>query len=93
MAKVTLNIKIPINVMNSLIDKDRLNSEWLSTFIENNFIWLTENIKKEPFKTFTVNYNFKVDKQLHRRLKYQAIHLDMALNEMIGRLLGVYYVD
>lgn len=86
----TINIKIPLNIAQDLDDRARLNPQWLTSFILANWENVTLVIDK-PVEGLSYNYSFKVDDKLHKMVKLKAVELNMPMNELLGRLLQIFY--
>ena len=45
----------------------------------------------KPIGELSYNYTFKITKDLHKSIKLIALEVDIPMNELIGRLLVMYY--
>jgi len=86
----TINIKIPLNIAQDLDDNARLNPQWLTSFILANWSQVSIVIDK-PVEGLSYNYSFKVDDKLHKMVKLKAVELDIPMNDLLGRLLQIFY--
>lgn len=88
----SLNIKIPLSIAKEMDDRAQLNPDYISTFIKNN-LWAVEGNKEleKPITEMAYNYTFKIDSDLHKTIKLISLKVDLPMNELIGRLLQVYY--
>lgn len=84
----SMNVKIPIDIAQRMSDEGRLNSQFLTSFINS---YLTFEFDEEPLNHLVVQYTFKLDEDTHKKAKLHAIEKGIAMNEMIGRLLRRYY--
>lgn len=84
----SLSVKIPVNKAQEMDDNGHFNPSWLTGF-------LVLNASKKPpqnaLRGLCINYTFKVDNDLHKMVKLQAIENDLPINEFVGRLLEKYY--
>lgn len=86
----TINIKIPLDIAQDLDDRARLNPQWLTSFILDN--WPSVSlVKDKPVEGLSYNYAFKVEDDLHKLVKLKSVELDLPMNELLGRLLQQYY--
>ena len=86
----TINIKIPLDIAQDLDDRARLNPQWLTSFILVNWSYV-DLVTDSPVEGLTSTYSFKVDDDLHKMVKLKAVELDLAMNELLGRLLQRFY--
>lgn len=88
----SLNIKIPLTVATDLDDRGRLNPDYLTSFIITHLDMIS-TIKDKPINQLSYNYTCKVHPDLHKTLKLLSIENNLAMNDMVGRLLAYYYKE
>lgn len=87
----SLNIKIPLSIAQQLDDRDQLNPNFLKNFITE-YMYHSQCVTfDKPLIEIPYTYTFKVDDNIHKMLKLEAIERDIPMNELIGRLLVMYY--
>ena len=92
----TLNIKIPLSIAQQLDDREHLNPIYLTQFITDNLprgynLLSRDYSLDKPIGELSYNYTFKITKDLHKSIKLIALEVDLPMNELIGRLLVMYY--
>lgn len=86
----SLNIKIPLSIVQSLRDNAHLNPNYITKFI-NAHLHKTDSVLEKPIKELTYTYTFKVPEDLHRAVKLVSVDKGVPMNELIGRLLAYEY--
>lgn len=86
----TINIKIPLDIAQDLDDRARLNPQWITSFILDNWPHV-DLVTDKPVEGLSYNYAFKVEDDLHKLVKLKSVELDLPMNELLGRLLQQYY--
>ena len=87
----SLNIKIPLSIAQQLDDRGQLNPNFLENFIEE-YMYHSQGVTfDKPLAELPYTYTFKVHDKFHKMLKLEAIERDLAMNELIGRLIAMYY--
>lgn len=84
----SINIKIPLSIAKLMDDNGELNPGFITSFIIDN---QDKDLPNEPITEFTFNYTCKIDNNVHKTIKLQAINHDLPMNEYLGRLLSKYY--
>lgn len=87
----SLNIKIPLTIAQQLDYWGQLNPNYLENFIVE-YMYHSQGVTfDKPITELTYNYTFKVHDSTHKMLKLEAIERELAMNELIGRLIVMYY--
>ena len=86
----TINIKIPLDIVQDLDERDRLNPQWLTTFILAHWAYVSL-VKDKPIEGLTYSYAFKIEDDIHKMVKLKAVEFDVPMNELLGRLLQRFY--
>ena len=87
----SLNIKIPLPIAQQMNDKAQLNAHYLEQFITE-YMYHSQGVTfDKPLAELTYTYTFKVHDSIHKMLKLEAIERDLPMNELIGRLIAMYY--
>ena len=81
--KKTLNIKLPLKIGELLSDNVMLNSNDITHLLE-----VRHQVKHtQELDTPTAQWSFKIDTNLHRTLKFEALEQGINLNEYTGRII------
>jgi hypothetical protein len=84
----SINVKIPLSIAQAMDDRAQLNPHYLTYFIN---AYIGKPVPEQPIQELTYNYTFKVEDSTHKAAKLKSIESNMAMNEIIGRLLAAYY--
>lgn len=86
----SLNIKIPLSIAQQLDDNAQLNPSYITGFIVTH-LKEVDSVLDKPITEMSYNYTFKVPADLHQVVKIKSVEKDLAMNDLIGRLLACYY--
>lgn len=87
----TLNVKLPIEVAQTMSDNGELNPMHITYIIGHLKDEEIEEGLLEELPSLSFSYSFKVPRSIHKTIKLLSIDYDLPMNELVGRLLTYYY--
>lgn len=87
----TLTIKLPVSIMQLLDNNGQLNPTWVSGFISNYMFNRLTAEPREASRELLVTYTFKVNDDLHKMVKREALENDLSIVEFVRRIFEDNY--
>lgn len=85
----SLNIKIPLRIANKMDENGHLNPKYVGEFVAKH-LDSAEGLDK-PIEGLTFTYVFKIDGDLHTKVKIKATEYGLNMNDLVGRIIQQYY--
>lgn len=85
----SMNIKIPMEIAIDMSNRGELNPIFIGDFIDEH-VYKVKELEVLP-AGLVFNYTFKIDNELHKKVKLMAITIDKPMNELIGMIITTHY--
>ena len=86
--KKTINISIPVTIAQSMDDRGLLNPEYIGVFLDT---FIQCPIDKEDINQLLYRYSFKIDGDIHKKVKARSIEGNLSIADFTAQLFHKYY--